>query len=40
MGANKNLRIANEKLDGITVKKLTKNNPTMKKMFDELEQGD
>jgi hypothetical protein len=36
LGSEKNLRIANEKLDGVTVKKLTKNNPTMKAKFDEL----
>ena len=37
LGSEKNLRIANEKLDGVTVKKLTKNNPTMKAKFDELD---
>jgi hypothetical protein len=31
-----NLRLANEKADDITVKKLTKGNPTMSSMFDEL----
>jgi hypothetical protein len=39
LGSEKNLRIANEKLDGVTVKKLTKNNPTMKAKFDELGQS-
>lgn len=32
-----NLRYANDKADKLTVKKLTKNNPTMKKKFEELE---
>ena len=36
LGSEKNLRLANEKLDGVTVKKLTKNNPTMKDKFDGL----
>jgi len=36
LGSEKNLRLANEKLDGVTVKKLTKNNPTMKAKFEEL----
>jgi hypothetical protein len=31
-----NLRLANEKADDITVKKLTKGNPTMSSKFDEL----
>ena len=31
-----NLRLANNKAEDLTVKKLTYNNPTMKKMFDEL----
>jgi hypothetical protein len=30
------LRLANNKTDDLTIKKLTRNNPTMKKMFDEL----
>jgi hypothetical protein len=32
-----NLRIANNKADELTVKKLTRSNPTMKAKFDELE---
>lgn len=32
-----NYRLANDKLQGITIKKLTRNNPTMKSKFDELE---
>ncbi|MBR3898577.1 MAG: DUF2130 domain-containing protein [Bacilli bacterium] len=31
-----NLRLANNKADDLTIKKLTRNNPTMTKMFDEL----
>lgn len=34
--SDNNLRLANGKLEDITVKKLTKNNPTMKKKFEEL----
>ncbi len=33
--SDKNLRIANDNLDGLTVHKLTKNNPTMQQMFEE-----
>lgn len=36
IGSENNLRIANNKLDDLTIKKLTKNNPTMKEKFDEL----
>lgn len=32
-----NLRLANNKIDGLTIKKLTYNNPTMTKMFSDLE---
>ena len=32
-----NYRLANDKLQGITIKKLTRNNPTMKSKFDKLE---
>ena len=35
IGSEKNLRIANDKLDAVTVKKLTRNNPTMKAKFEE-----
>ena len=31
-----NLRLANAKLEGLNIKKLTKNNPTMKAKFDDL----
>ncbi len=36
LSSNKNLTIANNKLEDITIKKLTKNNPTMAQKFDEL----
>ncbi|BBP45908.1 hypothetical protein THMIRHAS_12810 [Thiosulfatimonas sediminis] len=36
IGADRNLRLANDKAQDVTVKKLTRNNPTMKAMFDEL----
>ena len=34
---NDNLRLANNKAEDLTIKKLTHNNPTMEKMFEELE---
>lgn len=36
LSSENNLRLANEKANDITIKKLTKNNPTMKKKFEEL----
>ena len=33
-----NLRLANDKADDLTIKKLTKNNPTVAGMFRELEE--
>lgn len=36
LATDRNLRIANDKAQDINIKKLTKNNPTMKKKFDEL----
>ncbi len=35
LGSENNLRLANDKLNDITIKKLTKNNPTMKEKLDE-----
>lgn len=35
-GSENNLRLANEKAQDLTIKKLTKGNPTMTKMFDDL----
>ncbi len=37
LSSENNLRIANEKTEDLTIKKLTHGNPTMKAMFDELE---
>lgn len=36
IGSENQLRLANDKADEITIKKLTHNNPTMKQKFDEL----
>jgi hypothetical protein len=36
IGSENNLRIANDKAEEITIKKLTHGNPTMKQKFDEL----
>ena len=36
MGADRNLRLANDKAQDVTVKKLTRNNPTMNNKFMEL----
>ena len=35
-GSENNLRLANSKAEDLTIKRLTKNNPTMKAKFDEL----
>ena len=37
VSSENNLRLANEKTEDLTIKKLTYNNPTMKSKFDELE---
>ena len=34
MGSEKNLRLANDKAENLTIKKLTRNNPTMKAKFE------
>ena len=36
IGSGNNLRIANDKADGLTIKKLTKDNPTMRAKLEEL----
>lgn len=36
LGADRNLRLANDKLQDLSIKKLTYNNPTMKEKFEEL----
>jgi hypothetical protein len=40
LGSENNLRLANNKADDLTVKKLTKGNPTMATKFDELKNND
>jgi len=40
LGSENNLRLANNKADDLTVKKLTKKNPTMAAKFDELKKDD
>lgn len=37
LSSENNLRLANEKTEDLTIKKLTQNNPTMKAKFDELD---
>ncbi|MHB1737084.1 MAG: DUF2130 domain-containing protein [Acidithiobacillus sp.] len=36
LGADRNLRLANDKAQNVTIKRLTQGNPTMKAKFDEL----
>ena len=36
MGTDRNLRLANDKAQDVTIKKLTKGNPTMAAKFAEL----
>lgn len=40
IGSEKNLRLANDKAQDLSIRKLTRNNPTMKEKFDELKRGD
>lgn len=40
IGADRNLRLANDKAQELSIKKLTKNNPTMKAKFDELKNNE
>jgi hypothetical protein len=40
LGSENNLRLANNKADDLTVKKLTKGNPTMAAKFDEFKNND
>lgn len=40
LGSERNLRLANDKAEALTVKKLTRGNPTMKAKFDELSAAD
>ena len=39
LGSERNLRLANDKAQDLSVKKLTRNNPTMKAKFAELEEN-
>ena len=39
VGSENNLRLANDKLEDLTIKKLTRNNPTMRAKFDEVREG-
>ena len=40
LASERQLRLANDKSDSLTIKKLTHNNPTMKQAFDELKNTD
>lgn len=40
LGTDRNLRLANDKAQDVTIKRLTKNNPTMASKFAELDKGD
>lgn len=40
LGSENNLRLANDKAQGLTIRKLTRNNPTMQAKFAELDSGD
>ena len=40
LGADRQLRLANDKAQDLSIKKLTHDNPTMKKMFDDLKKED
>lgn len=39
LGSDNQLRIANNKVDEVNIKRLTKNNPTMRAKFEELKEG-
>ena len=39
IGSENNLRLANDKAEALTIKKLTRNNPTMKAKFEEAREG-
>ena len=40
LSSENNLRLANNKAEDLSIKRLTKNNPTMKAKFDELSSHD
>ena len=39
LGTDRNLRLANDKAQDVTIKKLTRGNPTMTAKFAELKEG-
>lgn len=39
LGSDRQLRLANDKVEDVSIKKLTKNNPTMQAKFDEINKG-
>ena len=39
LGTDRNLRLANDKAQDVTIKRLTRHNPTMAAMFDEIREG-
>jgi hypothetical protein len=40
IGTDRNLRLANDKAQEVTIKKLTRHNPTMAQKFAELKTGE
>lgn len=40
LSSENNLRLANDKAQGLSIKKLTRNNPTMKQKFHELQSNE
>ena len=40
LGADRNLRLANDKAQEVSVKRLTRNNPTMRQKFNSIRQND
>ena len=40
LGTNRNLRLANDKAQDVTIKKLTRGNPTMAEKFADLDKTD
>ena len=39
ISSDRNLRLANNKTEDLTIKRLTSNNPTMSKMFEDLKEN-
>ena len=40
MSSENNLRLANDKAEDLSIKKLTKNAPSVKQMFDDIKNGE